>query len=304
MNRIKTIIKEPLLHFATVGVAVFLLFEAVAPEDAAFGQRDILVDRDTLLTHIQYRTRTFEPELAARRLAAMSPDELENIVRGYVREEALHREALSMGMESNDYIIKRRLIQKVEFLAQGLADASVAISDDELIAYYQAYRDDYLVDAQATFTHVFFSAEQRGYQQARLDAEQQLQQLRANRVVFADAVQFGDRFAFHRNYVERTPELVASHLGDEIANAIFAESAPKDKWIGPFDSEHGSHLVLVSRTQPQRYPALDEIRQRVLNDATSERLREHREASIDAIVADYRVHLTYEAGRVSEGIVQ
>ena len=119
MTNIHTILRDPLLHFLAAGLLIFGLFDVLSPDEA--DQRDdlILVDRAALLTFVQYRMRAFEPELAAARLDGLSDLERERLIADYVREEALHREALALGMDSGDYIIKRRLIQKVEFLAQG-----------------------------------------------------------------------------------------------------------------------------------------------------------------------------------------
>ena len=105
-----TLIKEPLVHFLAVGLGLFVLFEFVGGDDAAYDSKVINVDRDALLTFVQYRLRAFEPRIAAERLDGMSDEELDRLIGDYVREEALHREALALGMDKNDYIIKRRMI--------------------------------------------------------------------------------------------------------------------------------------------------------------------------------------------------
>ena len=189
----KKALREPLLHFLAAGLALFVLFEVVSPDGAGLGEGVIVVDRDALLTYIQYRSKVFEPRLAAEKLAALSPEELERTIDEYVREEALHREALALGMDANDYIIKRRLIQKVEFLAQGFAAAGIELAEEDLEAYLEANRDDYYVEPHVTFTHVFFSAEKRGSEVARAAAGRKLGELNAAAVPFAHALQHGDR---------------------------------------------------------------------------------------------------------------
>ncbi len=87
----------------------------VASDEAAYDSKVIDVDREALLTFVQYRSRAFQPQAAATRLDGMSEEEVERLVRDYVREEALHREALALGMDKNDYVIKRRMIQSIEF---------------------------------------------------------------------------------------------------------------------------------------------------------------------------------------------
>ncbi|MCZ6589404.1 MAG: hypothetical protein O7B24_15825, partial [Alphaproteobacteria bacterium] len=124
-------VKDPLAHFLALGLGLFLLFAVLNPDEG--GQDDpkqIRVDRDALLTLIQFRAKTFQPEMAEARLEALSQEQLQSLIDDYVREEALYREAISLGLDANDYIIKRRMIQKIDFITQGFADVTVQISDD------------------------------------------------------------------------------------------------------------------------------------------------------------------------------
>jgi hypothetical protein len=130
------IVKEPLLHFLALGLGLFVLFDLVASDDAAYDGKVISVDREALLTFVQYRSRAFEPRMAGERLDSMPDDEFDRIVGDYVCGEALHREALALGMDKNDYIIKRRMIQSIEFITEGFATAAVEISDENIEAHY------------------------------------------------------------------------------------------------------------------------------------------------------------------------
>ncbi len=304
MRLLTATLKEPLLHFITAGVAVFLLFEAVSPDGAGLGDKVIVVDRESLLTHIQYRTRAFEPRIAADRLATLSAEELERTIRDYVREEALHREAKAMGMDANDYIIKRRLIQKVEFLAQGFAEASIDIDEADLARYLEGNRDDYFIEPKVTFTHVFFNADRRGREEAHAAAEAALMRLNGAGVPFAEAGRHGDRFIYHLNYVERTTDLVASHLGPGLTKAVFSAPAGDGVWRGPYVSEYGAHLVLVSRSEPGRYPELAEVRARVMDDVRRTRARERLDAAIDEIIASYEVRRSLGSERPGPGLAK
>lgn len=295
MSWFKKILQDPLLHFISLGAGVFLLFHVVSPEGSGLGNKVIVVDREALLTHIQYRTRTFEPQVAANRLAALSAQELENTINEYVREEALHREAKAMGMEANDYIIKRRLIQKVEFLAQGFADATIDVSEADLVQHLDAHRDDYFVEPHVTFTHVFFNAKQRGQEAARAAAESELKKLNAAKAPFTDAGRYGDRFVFHRNYVERTEDFISSHFGSTLANAVFNTPAGDGAWRGPYTSPYGEHLVLLSSSVEGRYPPLAEVRAQVEEDVRRLQARERLGAAIDEIVASYEVRRSVDA---------
>ena len=162
----KKILRDPLLHFLALGLALFVLFKFVASDDVNYDSKIINVDRDALLTFLQYRTRAFEPQTAATRLDALSTDELERLIEDYVRQEALHREALALSVDKNDYVIKRRMIQSIEFITDGFVTAAVELGEEDVAEYYESNRDDYYVEPYVTFTHVFFSNERHGRNEA------------------------------------------------------------------------------------------------------------------------------------------
>ena len=124
--------KEPLLHFLLAGVALFVVYKQINPEEE-LGDKTIAVNKDSLMTFIQYRTKSFQPELANKRWQAMDELERQRLVDEYIREEVLYREALSLGLEQDDYIIKRRLVQKLDFTLQ--AD-SLKPADDKALQHW------------------------------------------------------------------------------------------------------------------------------------------------------------------------
>jgi hypothetical protein len=290
MTTIRAIAREPLLHFIVAGAVLFGLFYWVAPEEAVeFGDDVIVVDRDALLTFIQYRTKAFQPEIAAARFDAMTAEQRQALIDDYVREEALHREAIALGLDSNDYIIKRRLMQKVEFIAQGFVEAGVKIDEAALQDFYEANKDNYFIPPSITFTHVFFDTNRHGPTGAAAAAEAKLGELNANGVPFTDAPKHGDRFPYHLNYVEPTYEFVGSHFGPAMTETLFALSPSETVWRGPYSSSYGSHVVLVTDLVPGRYPPPEEIRTRLESDARQAEMRARTDAAIEAIVARYEV---------------
>ena len=290
---LRRILRDPLGHFLLGGRLLFLLFGLVGRGDPA---RDVIVvDRATLLGFVQQRTKAFDPALAATRLDALSPAARQRLIEDYVREEALHREALALGLDAGDYVIRRRLVQKLEFVAQGFGEAGAAPSEEELAEFFAARSEEYAVEPAITFAHVFFDAERRGREAARRAAEAAREELAQERVPFSEATRHGDRFLYHVNYVERTPDYVASHFGKEMADALFALDPEETGWRGPFESPYGSHVVLVTARKQGRTPALDEIRGRVLEDARRARIRELSEEALRGIVERYEVRVLPEA---------
>jgi len=289
MNKI---LKDPLVHFLAVGLGFFALFEFVSDNETAYDSRVINVDRDSLLTFIQFRMTAFEPAAAAASLDAMSDEELGLLIDDYVREEALHREALALGMDKNDYVIKRRLIQSIEFITSGFVTAAVEVSSENISAHYDANRADYYVEPYVTFTHVYFGYDRRSREETAELADAKLAELNAAQVPFTDAPQHGDRFHYLLNYVESNPEFITSHFGARMAEAIFELAPDELTWRGPLESPYGLHLVMLTKKKSGRYPELTEIAETVRQDAERAATSEMQDQAIQAIVDTYEIRRT------------
>ncbi len=291
------IVKDPLAHFLALGLGLFLLFGLLNPDAGDSNDPKLIrVDRDALLTLIQFRAKTFQPEMAEARLESLSQEQLQSLIDDYVREEALYREAIALGLDANDYIIKRRMIQKIDFITQGFADVTIQIGNDDLKAYYDTNRDRYREQAFITFTHVFYSTEHRTAAEAEALAEEKLAMLQSDAALFSDAPKHGERFPYGVNYVERTHDYVKSYFGGDMVSALFSLDPADGVWRGPFLSPHGAHLVMVVKRKDARHPPLDEVRDRVAADLTSERRKALSEKVIKAIVDTYKIEVDLRDG--------
>jgi hypothetical protein len=293
---LKRFLREPLVHFLAIGISLFVLYEFVAPADANLDSKTIVVDRNSLLTFIQFRSKAFNPEVAAAKLDALREEELALLIADYVREEALHREALALGMDQNDYVIKQRMIQSLQFITNGFVASAVDVSDEDVAAHYEENKDDYYVDPYVTFTHVYFSSDRHGSEQARALAEAELVQLNAGEVPFSESTRHGERFLYNVNYVERTEEFVASHFGRGMAQAVFELGPDDGRWYGPFESAYGQHLVMLTRRTEGLYPPLEDIVDAVREDALRLAIIRENDKAVQAIVNTYDVRMDYEPG--------
>ena len=293
MSRPK-LLRDPLVHFLALGAALFFLYELLSSDEPGYDSKVINVDRDALLTFVQYRTREFDPQTAAARLDKMSEQELERLISEYVREQALYREAKALGLDKNDYVIKRRMIRSIEFITDGFVAAAVEVTDEDIAEHYAANREDYYVSPFVTFTHVFIDGERRGREEAYAIASAKLEQLNREQVPFIEAPAHGDRFPYLVNYVERDPEFVASHFGQVMAREVFQLEPSDDSWHGPFESEFGLHLIMLSKKEDGRYPELAEIEATVRDDAMRAETAEQRDRAIQSVVDTYNVQRTYE----------
>ncbi len=289
-----SLLKEPLLHFLVLAVGLFGLHSAVSHEDVYADAKNIVVDRDSLLTFIQYRTKSFEPVAAQRQLDSLSDEALQKLIDDYVHEEALYREARNLGLDRDDYVIKRRLVQKVDYIARGFAESFGDVTAEDIEAYYAENRQDYFIEPRVTFTHVFYSAERHGADAAMRLAQQKLAELRRTNATFHDASKHGERFLYGMNYVERSRYYVESHFGPQMATGVFALEPDPGTWHGPVASRHGAHLVLVTQKQPGRMPSLDEVKSRVADEAQRALVAERAREAAQQIVDSYVVDVVYE----------
>ena len=302
MNIIRMVLKEPLLHFLALGFALFLAYNAFNP-DMETGRADhIVVDRESLLTYMQYRAKAFNGERAQQQLNSMPDKQRQQLVDDYIREETLYREAKALQLDKNDSVARQRLIQQMRYVVQSIIGASITLSDAELREFQAQNRERYFEPAKTTFTHVFFSSASRPKDEARQLAQQQLSELNENNIPFHQAPGHGDRFLYHRNYVQKDAEFIASHFGEDLQTAVFDLPASDTQWQGPYPSPYGYHLVLVTQQTPEYHPTFDEVKGRVTQDAVQARRQQQVNKAIDEMIARYEVTVALEQqSSTSEG---
>ena len=266
---------------------LFLLHNFLASES---GQDEsvIVVDRAAILSFIQYRAKRFDQQWAEAQLQAYDTHKLDALIDDYVTEEALYREASALNLDSNDYIIKRRLIQKMEFIARSSLSAPL-IEDQALENYFAENRENYREPELVTFTHILFDGRKQGEPEAREKADQQLEMLVSQPAPFEQAGRYGDRFLYHLNYIERSREFVASHFGADFAAEVFAGDTRINQWWGPVRSEYGYHLILASRIQESRIPELEEVESVVRADLQRELDQEQLDEAIQLMIGRYAI---------------
>ena len=190
----KKLLKEPLIHFLLLSLGLFGLYEWVGNKQS--DSKTIVVDQAALQEFLQYRSKTFDAALSKQMLAELSEDSFQSTVSDLVREEALYREAKSLGLDSEDYVIRRRLIQKLEFIARGFHEATTNLSGNDLKSYYEKNKNDYYVQPFVTFTHVFFDSDMHGTKKALSLAKKQLSKLNESRVSFSQRRSIWGPFSF------------------------------------------------------------------------------------------------------------
>jgi peptidyl-prolyl cis-trans isomerase C len=202
--------------------------------------------------------------------------ELDRLVEDFIREEVLYREALAVGLDHADLVVRRRLVQKMEVLA--LAD-SPPIGDAAVLDYFLAHRDRYRQPETVSFAHAYFSTAGRG-DRAGADARAALQELRA--AAAAGPAGLGDPPVIASPVTGETQRQVGDRFGADFAAAVFA--LEPGAWAGPAASAHGQHLVLVTEHVRARLPEFAAVSGRVAADLDASR----RTGAVDALYARLR----------------
>lgn len=281
-------LREPLVQFLLGGVLLFAINGLINDNDAGDAY-SITVDDKTLGQYYQFREKAFDDARAKASLAALSAEERAELESDYVRDEILYREALALGMDANDDVIRARLIQKMDYIIMGIEGGEIAVSETELKAYFDEHAEDYKLSPSISFTHVFFKNKDRGQAAANALAEAALIELREKQISFEGAAQYGERFYFYRNYIGRTSEFITSHFGSDMMEILFDDTTTLENWQGPYATEYGAHLVLIRERKPARLPLLGEVAPAVLADYERQRREQVKVQAVEKLKSKYRI---------------
>jgi hypothetical protein len=257
-------LREPLLHFLLIGAALFLAYGLLNDEEVAEESRRIVIseaDIDRLITLWERKWQRLPTQ-----------DELQGLIEAQVREEVLYREALAMGLDQDDTIVRRRLAQKVEFIAAGIAEQAEP-SEEDLETFLLANGDKFTIPGQVSFVQIYLNADKRGAN-VMSDAQRLLDELRQG--VEIDVMAAGDAFMFGQQHELLTEQGVSRLFGSRFAEGVFA--LPVGSWQGPVESGYGLHLVRVASRTEDRQPTLDEARDRVQDEWLAAQRRQLDEA--------------------------
>lgn len=270
----KRILREPLLHFLLLGAAIFAAYGAVSKRIGDEPGK-IIVTQGQVASTVMGFTRTWQ--------RPPTREELEGLIRDQVREEVYYREAMALGLDKDDTIIRRRLRQKMEFVTDDVV-AQAQPTDAELNAYLEAHPDQFRAQL-LTFSQVYLNPEKHGENLAR-DAAQLLAQLRQAGGK-ADVSPLGDSFLLDHKFEALPASEVGKLFGEEFA-AKLGRLSP-GQWQGPVKSGYGVHLVFVAERTDGRLPALAEVRDAVRREWDNARRLETNEKRYEAMLKRYVV---------------
>jgi hypothetical protein len=271
----KHIIREPLLHFLLLGAAMFAAFHWLSRLEAPEPGR-VVVTHDKIQHLATMFTRLWQ--------RPPTEGELDGLIQDYVQEEVYAREALALGLDRDDAIIRRRLRQKLEFVSEDVV-AQAEPTDEELRTWLEAHPAAFRVEPRLTFSQVYLNPQRRGQHLAR-DAVQLLAQLRLSGGQ-ADVATLGDAFLLGHSFEALPIGEVQKQLGEPFTAALSA--LEPGQWQGPIASGYGLHLVFVHERAEGRLPALEEVRDAVHRAWTNARRLEAQERFYQALLQRYSV---------------
>jgi hypothetical protein len=269
------LLREPLVHFLLLGAALFGVFALLGDRSSEHPSHIVITPGH--LEHLLVSfTRTWQRPPTAPELAGLIDDS--------IREEVLYREAVAMGLDRDDTIVRRRLRQKLEFLTEETAERATP-SDEELQTFLQQHLDAFRVEPRLAFRHVYLSRDRRG-DAATAEAQHLLTQLTRSDAAL-DLTALGDPFLLPPEFALVSCSEIARLFGDAFATQL--QHLEPGRWTGPIASAYGVHLVFIRERVDGRIPALAEVREAVQHEWLAARRKAVHEQFYQRLRARYTV---------------
>jgi hypothetical protein len=270
---------EPLVQFLLLGALIFVGHSWLSSDVQREGQIQVSRGQQEHLLTTFARTWTRPP----------TAKEFEGLVDDWIREEIAYREGTRMGLDTDDTIIRRRLRQKLELLAEDVVSVT-APGEEELAAFLASHQQDYRLETRLTFSQIYFSEARRGAQ-AHSDAVKALNQIQEG---WARPLELGDPLPLPARFSAERESAIAGQLGQDFAQGLGALELAR--WVGPIRSAFGLHLVHIEAREAGRPLTLDEARNEVKRDWEHQR----RIETIEQLYARLRDQYTVIVEPLSE----
>ncbi len=275
-RRIRQALKEPLLHFFLLGAGLFLLFASL--------NRGVMQVPDEVVVD-QARVDGLVAQFERVWQRPPSPEEVRGLIDGWVREEIMYREGVALGLDVNDSVVRRRVAQKMAFIADGIA--ATEPTDAELEQWLQTHADQYRNEPVYELQQVYFNP-------AKHDADlgDRLQKVASTLGMSIEPPE-GDITMLPAKLPSAGIGEIMRIFGGDFVNALAA--LPVGEWQGPVRSAYGLHLVRVNAVTPAGEPILADVRAAVERDWSAAQSEELNEAFYQAVRERYTVRTVVDA---------
>jgi hypothetical protein len=271
---LKRLLREPLIHFVVVALAIFAVYGLAGRWKEEEPDRIVVTSAKIEQLSSLFTSTWQRPPTA---------EEITGLIDDYVKEEIYYREAKKLGLDTDDTVVRRRLRLKMEYLNEAAAGALTA-SEAELKAYLKAHPEKFEIDPMMAFQQVFLNPQRRG---DKIDADAGMILVSLKRNPQRDPASFGDTTLLPAGMPLTPKTEIARTFGPEFAEAL--DKTPAGEWIGPIASGLGYHIVRVSERKPGRVPELAEARDQVLREWSNDKRMEIDESTFNELLKRYRV---------------
>jgi peptidyl-prolyl cis-trans isomerase C len=264
-ERAKQIVREPLVHFLVAGALIF----------AVWGGGSDAADRSITVTEAQVRGLTEQWEAQWHRQP--TPAEVDGLIRDLIKDEVYYREAVRMGLDTDDIIIRRRMRSKMEFLVAAQAENEMP-SDAALQQWLDTNPRDYATAPALSFDQIYVGCDADAARRALAQLDKG-----ANPATLAQSLSVPPKLD------DALSGDIDRQFGDGFANAVGA--LPPGRWAGPVTSGFGQHLVRLRKLTPSAVPPLAGVRKAVENDWREANRVARENAAYQALLDGYTIRI-------------
>lgn len=270
-------LRDPLVHFLIGGLGLFALY-AVIGKSGDVESRRIVIDKDAVAALVsQYEATWQRPP---------TQQQLTDLVNDHVREEVLYREGLSLGLDRDDAVVKRRVSQKVEVLSEEYGDRKVP-DDRALQTYLEAHGDLYRRPGTYSFDQILLVPDRHP------DMAGAIASVREQLSSGARPGELGDRGLLPARFVDASQPVIIRDFGKSFVLAL--DKLGEKGWSGPVRSSLGVHLVRLTAHKPGGVPGLDQVKGQVAEDMEEDRRKAAAESYFRQARQNYNIEIDKSA---------
>jgi parvulin-like peptidyl-prolyl isomerase len=267
----KRLLREPLLHFFTIGVLLFALYGWL---------QGSLFEKPTEIVVSRGQLQSLQAQFERVWQRPPTSQELQGLIENWVREEIFYREGLAMGLERDDQVVRRRVGQKLEFIIDGATPPTPTA--EELQNWLDSHADKYVVEPKYTLRQIYFDPARHG-ERLQADVAAAQRALAAGKVAKSDSTMLPSSLDGAREFE------IARAFGDDFAKAL--ATLPVGGWQGPIQSGFGVHLVEVVARDSGRKANLEDVRAEVERDLLHSKTQAAKESYYQRLRSNYAVRI-------------
>ena len=261
--------KEPLLHFLIIGVMLFLVYGVLQKQETILPNQIVVSQGQVQQLAAQFKRVS---------LRSPTPQELDKLIEGYIRDEVFYRQGLILGLDIDDPVVKQRMRMKLEVLLEDLNEQAQP-SDDVLLAFMGKNADNYIQAAIFSFEHVFIDlAKHKNLDEAEAKIKQQI----AKNIAIET---LGDRLILPAKLTQVTDYEINRLFGEEFAQGLTQLSV--NEWSSVVYSGYGAHLVKLTDKIPSQIAKLSVVKTEVVRDYLVQRREELKDKSYQNLLSEY-----------------